>query len=470
MSPRRQTVPGTSGKPRLGRRGAAALGIRASSAPAPVRIVHFGLGNFHRAHQAWYTAHAPDAAGWGIAAFTGRHPAAARALAEQDGLYTLVERGPAADRIEVVTSLVEAIDGADVGRLLELFETAAIALVTTTVTEAGYRLLPDGAPDPGDDELTADLTMLRTATSTGASLRGLTPTTMLGRLLTGLEARRRQDLPPLAVVPCDNVPANGRYVQTGVLQAADTVSGELRDWTATHLSFVSTSVDRITPRVTSEDRDQLNAGLVWVDAAPIVTEPFHDWVLSGTFPAGRPGWEESGARYVEDIEPWERRKLWLLNGAHTLLSFAGLLVGHRTVADAIADPWLHCAVEQLWDDASRQLPAYLDLPAYRAALSERFFNARIEHQLTQIAEDGTHKLRLRIVPVCVAELDAGRLPAGGAFAVAAWIASDATRLSDPHRALAALSPALTGSGPPAEFAAAVQQGIAQLRARSAGVA
>lgn len=468
MSSRQQLVHGTtSGKPRLCRAGLAALGIRAPSAPAPVRIVHFGLGNFHRAHQAWYTARAPDAANWGIAAFTGRSPAAARELTEQDGLYTLVERGPSADRIEVVTSLVEAIDGADVGRLLELFETAAIALVTITVTEAGYRLLPDGSPDPGDDELMADLTMLRTATSTRASLRGLTPTTMLGRLLTGLEARRRHELPALAVVPCDNVPANGRFVQTGVLQAADTVSRELHDWAATNVSFVSTSVDRITPRVTSEDRDQLNASLGWVDVAPVVTEPFHDWVLSGTFPAGRPRWEESGARYVEDIGPWERRKLWLLNGAHTLLSFAGLLLGHRTVADAIADPWLHTAVQRLWDDASRQLPTNLDLQAYRAALSDRFFNSRIEYQLSQIAEDGTHKLRLRIVPVCVAELDAARVPTGGALAVAAWIASDAERLNDPHRALASLSPALTGS---AEFVATVQQGIAQLRSRSAAVA
>jgi fructuronate reductase len=454
-------------KPRLCRAGAAVLGIR--SQRAPTRIVHFGLGNFHRAHQAWYTAHAADAASWGIAAFTGRSPATARALAEQDGLYTLVERGPSADRIEVVTSLVETVDGADVGRLLDLFESAAIALVTITVTEVGYRLLPDGSPDPGDEELAADLTMLRTATATGASLRGLTPTTMLGRLLTGLEARRRQELPALAVVPCDNVPANGRYVQTGVLGAAHTVSPELHNWAAANVSFVSTSVDRITPSATPEDRRQLNAALDWVDAAPVVTEPFHDWILSGTFPMDRPRWEDAGARYVEDIEPWERRKLWLLNGAHTLLASAGLLLGHRTVAEAIADPWLRSAVELLWGDASRQLPTNLDLPAYCAALSERFSNPRIEHQLTQIAEDGTHKLRLRIVPVCVAELDAGRVPAGGALAVAAWVASDAARRADPHRALAALAPALTCSEQAAEFAAAVEQGIAQLRSRSSVV-
>jgi fructuronate reductase len=150
--------------------------------------------------------------------------------------------------------------------------------------------------------------------------------------------------------------------------------------------------------------------------------------------------------------------------------FAGLLLDHRTVAEAIADPWLRSAVELLWGDASRQLPTNLDPPAYCAALSERFSNSRVEHRLSQIAQDGTHKLRLRIVPVCVAELDAGRLPAGGALAVAAWVASDAERLADPHRALAALAPALTCSEQAAEFAAAVEQGIAQLRSRSAGVA
>jgi hypothetical protein len=162
--------------------------------------------------------------------------------------------------------------------------------------------------------------------------------------------------------------------------------------------------------VTPEDRDALNAALDWVDATPVVTEPFHDWILSGAFPAGRPRWENAGARYVEDIEPWERRKLWLLNGAHTLLAFGGLLLGRRTVAEAISDPWLRSAVELLWGDASRQLPTNLDLPAYCAALSERFSNSRIEHRLSQIAQDGTHKLRLRIVPVCVADLDAGRTP------------------------------------------------------------
>jgi fructuronate reductase len=218
------------------------------------------------------------------------------------------------------------------------------------------------------------------------------------------------------------------------------------------------------------DRESLNATLDWVDAAPVVTEPFHDWILSGTFPTGRPRWEDAGARYVEDIEPWERRKLWLLNGAHTLLGFAGLLLGHRTVAEAISDPWLRSAVERLWSDASRQLPTNLDLPAYCAALSERFSNSRIEHRLTQIAEDGTHKLQLRIVPVCVAELDAGRVPGGAALAVAAWLASDAARLADRDRALAALAPALTRSEQAAEFAAAVEQGIAQLRSRSAELA
>ena len=427
-----------------------------------MRIVHFGLGNFHRAHQAWYTAHAADAADWGIAALTGRRPDVARTLQSQGGLYTLVTRGVSQDRAEIVTSLVETIDGADIGRLIDRFEDPAVAVVTITVTEAGYRLQADGTPDPGDAELTADLGMVQAAAARRATLRELNPTTMLGRLLTGLEARRRRGCAGLAIVSCDNLPANGRLVRTGVLHATRTIGAELHDWATAQLSFVSTSVDRITPRIGDEERQALADRLDWSDASPVVTEPFHDWVLAGDFPAGRPRWEDAGARFVQDIEPWERRKLWLLNGAHTLLSLCGPLLGYRTVAQAINDPWLRSAVALLWDDAVGQLPSGLAPDEYRAALLERFENPRIEHRLAQIAEDSTQKLRLRIVPVCLADLHDGRVAQGGAFAIAAWILADQERLADPSRALAELEPDLAAD----EFTAAVHDSIAELRSRS----
>jgi fructuronate reductase len=405
----------------------------------PARIVHLGLGAFHRAHQAWYTAHAGNAREWGIAAFTGRSPAMADVLSGQDGLYTVIERSSTEDRNEVVSSLVEARDGANASRLAEKFASPDVALVTITVTEAGYRLRADGSPDTSDAALFQDLVTLRNAASSQAQLGGLSLTTMLGRLLAGLEARRRASGPGIAVVPCDNLPANGSLMARGTTQAAEFVSPALAEWVSRNVSFVSTSVDRITPRTTAADAERLNALQEWVDAAPVVTEPFRDWVLSGCFPAGRPAWEDAGARFVDDIEPWEHRKLWLLNGAHTLLSFGGLLRGHETIAQAIRDPALSAMVDMLWDEASAQLPAGLSLDSYRDALRERFLNSRIEHRLAQIAEDGTRKLSLRIVPVAEANLRAGRLPRAAAFAMACWIAYEPDRPGSLSAAIASLS-------------------------------
>ncbi len=437
----------------------ALLAARGIAAPRPpVRIVHLGLGAFHRAHQAWYTAHAGNAGSWGIAAFTGRSPAMAGVLSCQGGLYTLIERSPARDRREIVTSLAEARDGADVRRLASLLASPEVALVTITVTEAGYRLLTDGSPDGGDAALAADLAALRTAAASQLPPGNLGVTTMLGRLLAGLEARRRASGPAIAVVPCDNVPANGSLLSRGATLAAECVSPALAGWIAQHVSFVSTSVDRITPRVTAADMERLNVEEQWADAAPVVTEPFRDWVLSGSFPSGRPAWEDAGAQFVADIEPWERRKLWLLNGAHTLLSFGGPLRGHETIAQAMGDPALSAMVGMWWDEASAQLPAGLGIESYRAALRDRFLNSRIEHRLAQIAEDGTRKLALRIVPVAEAELAAGRLPRAAACAMACWIASRPGRPVSLAAAIGSVSPYLAARE---AFVAAVGDYLAQ---------
>ena len=130
----------------------------------------------------------------------------------------------------------------------------------------------------------------------------------------------------------------------------------LAAWIEANTSFVSTSVDRITPRTTGADLDAVEAACGYRDNSPVVAEPFHNWVLSGDFPAGRPRWEDAGAVFVADIEPYENRKLWLLNGAHSLLAYAGQLRGHTTVAQALADPLCRDAVERFWDAAEANLP------------------------------------------------------------------------------------------------------------------
>ncbi|HZL03215.1 MAG TPA: mannitol dehydrogenase family protein, partial [Cellulomonas sp.] len=337
---------------------------RSASAP-PVRHVHLGLGNFFRAHQAWYTEHAGDAAEWGIAAFTGRSPDLATALAAQDGLYTLVTRAADGDRFELVRSLSRPHAADDQAALLGYLADPEVRIVSTTVTEAGYVRRADGGLDVDRPEIVGDVATLRRDPI--ALVR-----TAPAKLVAGLAARRRAGVGGLTIVPCDNLPENGSAVARVLRDLAEMVDPGLATWMADHVSFVTTMVDRITPEPTAEDLATVEAQTGVHDRAPVVTEPFTEWVLSGPFAAGRPRWEDAGARFTDDIVPFEERKLWLLNGAHSMLAYAGSLRGHVTVADAMRDTTCRAWLEEWWDAASSHLtlpPA--DITAYRAALTER---------------------------------------------------------------------------------------------------
>ncbi|MGW3495997.1 mannitol dehydrogenase family protein [Streptomyces sp. NPDC001020] len=395
---------------------------------APVRIIHLGLGAFHRAHQAWYTHRADPEGQWGIAAFTGRRPDAARLLAAQDGLYSVIERSSTGDLVEVVGSIAAAHDGADQPRLRALGTAQETAVVTLTVTEAGYWLTAQGELDMAAPQVQQDLQVLRRG--------GDRLVTAVARLVDMLDARRRTGGGGVAVISCDNLPGNGTVTRRVVRRLAAEIDGELVEWLDAHVGFVSTSVDRITPRTTAADIGLASAQLGLRDTAAVVAEPFHSWVLSGRFPSGRPSWERAGAVFVDDVEPYERRKLWLLNGAHSLLAYTGLARGHDTVADAIRDPACRTAVENLWDAAARHLTDQrLAVPEYRRQLLMRFHNPRIAHHLTQIAMEGSTKLRARILPVVEAEQAAGRDLGPALRCVAAWSdhvlsAPDPTALPD----------------------------------------
>ena len=354
-----------------------------AGSPVP-RLVHLGLGNFFRAHQAWYTHHAPDSAEWRIAAFTGRSRGLTDALAGQECLYTLVTRAGDRDRFELVGSLGSVHAAVDEEPWLRCLRAPEVAAVTITITEAGYR---DGPA--------------------------------LGRLLAGLAARRDADAGPLALVPCDNMPGNGALLQRLLLQRAEP---RLAAWLADSVSTVTTVVDRITPRTEAADLLVVARETGFADRAPVVTEPFAEWILSGAFPGGRPRWEEAGATFTGEIAPYEERKLWLLNGAHSLLAYAGSALGHSTVSEAVSDETCRGWVEQWWDEASPyvRLPD-ADVSAYRAALAERWENPRIRHRLAQIAVDGSQKLPVRILPVLRREREAGRVPEAATRALAAWV-------------------------------------------------
>jgi fructuronate reductase len=443
----------------------------------PVRLVHLGLGNFFRAHQAWYTDRAPDAEDWGIAAFTGRRAELAETLTAQEGLYTLITRAASGDKFDVLSSISRAHAGADHEAWLRYLASPGVRTVTITVTEAGYVRGADGGLDRDRPQVQDDVEALR---------RDLTATvsTAPGRLVAGCAARRRSDGGPLTVVSCDNLPGNGAVVARVVRDLAELVERGLADWIAGSVSYVTTMVDRITPRTTPEDLRTVAEATGLHDSCPVGTEPFSEWVLSGSFPGGRPGWDAAGATITDDIEPYEHRKLWLLNGGHSLLAYAGSILGHQTVAEAVADETCRGWLEEWWSEASRYLSLpEADIAAYRDALLDRFANPRMHHRLAQIAADGSQKLPIRVLPTVRQERATGRLPSGATRVLAAWVChlrGAGAPVSDAHadqvvpladgplpqavpRVLGALDPALADDG---ELIAAVVAHVERLASPS----
>ena len=384
-----------------------------------MRLVHLGLGNFFRAHQAWYTTNASDKSEWGIAAFTGRSTqrshARVAALRSQDGLYTLITRAADGDRFQVVRSLTRIHCADEHAAWLGYLADPQVQVITTTVTEAGYLRGPDGGLDVNRPEVKADIDALRADVM--APVR-----TAPARLVAGFAARRYAAAGPLTVVPCDNLPGNGPAVAQVVGDLAELVDPELLGWIRDNVLYATTMVDRITPEPTAEDMVGAQAATGVHDRAAVVTEPFSEWVISGDFAAGRPSWEDAGATFTTDDAPFENRKLWMLNGGHSLLAYAGSIRGHVTVADAMGDPTCRRWLDEWWVASSRHLslPA-AENDAYSAALVERFANPRMQHRLDQIAWDGSLKLPIRVLPTVRNELAAGRLSAAVVRPLAAWV-------------------------------------------------
>ena len=380
---------------------------------APVKTVHLGLGNFFRAHSAWYTEHCGD--DWGIAAFSGRTDTHVAELRSQDCLYTLVQQGREVTS-EVISALVAVHPGHDLAAWRGYFASPEVQIVTSTITEAGYVRDGSGRLDLANPAVIADIAALQADPQAGVV------TTAPGKFVAGLMARRAAGAGPITFVPCDNIIDSGALVRSVVRALAEQVDPSLLNWLEEHVSYVTSMVDRITPRPTEADLEAVARLTGVTDAAPVVTEPFSEWVLMGDFAGQRPAWEKAGATIVDDIVPFEHRKLWLLNGSHSLMAYAAPLLGCATVGEAIAHPVVPGWVEQRWDAAAPHLPLPADqISAYRAALVERFENPSIRHLLAQIAADGSIKIPIRFGPVLRRQIEQGPLPEGATRPVAAWV-------------------------------------------------
>jgi len=380
----------------------------------PVRIVHLGLGNFFRAHQAWYTDLAPDAAEWGIAAFAGRSIGIGADLQQQDNLYTLVTVGPEGNEYRTIGSLAATHSGTDIAALLDYLADPQVSIVTMTITEAGYVRDERGELDADNADVQADVAAIKEGNL--ESVR-----TAPGKLVAGMVRRSAAGAGPITLISCDNVPDNGAMLEEVMRGLAELAAPEVSVFLDEQVGFVTTMVDRITPRASAETKQAVLDELGIDDRAAIATEPFSEWVLAGEFKGPRPAWDAAGANFVDDVVPHELRKLWLLNGAHSLMAYGATIKGYDTVSEAIADPVIRGWVDEWWDVAQRQLPLEEKVVVdYRAALLERFSNPRMRDQLSRIAADGSQKIPIRIVPALVADREAGNSPLGAERAVAAW--------------------------------------------------
>ena len=402
----------------LRRAGGSARPALAAERPA-VGIVHLGIGAFHRAHQAVYTAAAMERAGgdWGILGVAQRRPAAVDALGPQEGLFSVLERGPERDDVTVVASVRDVLLAPrEPDRLADALADPRVHVVTLTVTEKGYpRDRATGGLAVDDLEVASDLA-------------GGAPRTAVGQLARAIALRAAAgEAGPLTVVSCDNLPRNGavleRLVRDFLARLPDREGGYALGWLDRHARFPSTMVDRVVPATTPEDREEAARRLGLEDRGTVVAEPFSQWVIEDAFAGPRPAWDTAGALLVADAGPHEAVKLRLLNGTHSMLAYVGGLAGARTVAAAWGDPAVAEAGERLGtEDLEPTLPKApgIDLAAYRAELGHRWINPRIQHRLEQIGTDGSQKLPARLAEPARRRLEEGAPPRWIALVMAAW--------------------------------------------------
>ncbi len=390
-------------------------GIRRPTGTRPtVGVAHLGLGAFARAHLAEYTQDANERGeSWGIAGISLRRPDTRDALQRQDGLYTLAVLAPEGPRYRIIDTVREVLVAPEnrcavIARLAD----PAIRIVSLTVTEKGY------CHDPATGTLRFDHPDIVSDLAFPDQ-----PRSSIGVIVAGLAARRRSGLVPFTVMTCDNLPANGEVLRRLVLALAERHDPRLADWIAENGAFPSTMVDRIVPATTATDITTTASALGLRDAAPVMAEPFRQWVITDTFTCGRPAWEHAGAQLVDDVAPFEFMKLRLLNGAHSTLAYLGYLAGHETVATASADPLLARMLERLWVEIIPTVPPPpgVDLQAYVQALLARFRNPAIRHRTAQIAMDGSQKLPQRLLATIRDRLARGQSIDTLALGVAGWM-------------------------------------------------
>lgn len=379
---------------------------------AGIGIVHFGPGAFTRAHQAVYTEDAIARSGgdWAICAVSLNSPRAKKQLRPQDGLYTLAIRDQKAS-YRVIGAVREVLfAGDDRIDVMSRLRAPSTKFITLTITEKGYALDGAGQLDLGNEMIRADIA------------DPSKPRSAMGFILLAAEQRLISDIPPFTVMSCDNLPDNGHRLRDACVALA---KAQGKATLARHIRravrFPRTMVDAITPATDEVVLDAVSYALGLRDEAAVQRESFAQWVIEDDLPEERPDWVGAGATITDDIQGFENSKLRILNGAHSTLTYLGLLAGRTSVVEAAGDPLLRGFVDGLIREEtipSFDAPEGLSPTLYWDVTLARFDNPHIIHKLEQISHDGSQKIPARILPVIAAHgSDAKR----AAFVAAGWI-------------------------------------------------
>src|SRR3954451_13533649 len=369
-------------------------------------IVHFGVGGFHRAHQAMYLdrlMEAGEAYDWAICG-VGVMPFDLRMkeiMVGQDCLYTLVTKDPAAGwQPRVIGSMREYLYAPDDPEaVIEKLADPATRIVSLTVTEGGYNIHPvTGEFDARNPAVQADLAP------------GAGPTTSFGLITEALVRRRERGVAPFTVMSCDNIQGNGHVTRRVCTAFARLRDPDLGAWVEREVRFPNSMVDRITPVTTDADRAEVRERFGIEDRWRVVCEPFTQWVLEDAFSLGRPPYERAGVQVVSDVEPYELMKLRLLNASHQALGYFGYLAGYRLVHEAAQDPLFRAFLRGYMDEEATPTLAPVpgvDLDEYKQTLIERFSNPQVRDTIARLCADISDRIPKWLLPVVRGQLELG---------------------------------------------------------------
>lgn len=379
-------------------------------------ILHIGVGNFHRAHQAMYLNRLfemGEGLDWAIvgAGLMSYDKSMRDRLQGQNWLTTVVELDPDGLSAQVCASMIDFVD-IDPTVLITRLSDPDIKIVSLTITEGGYFVDPNtGGFDATHPDILADL---------HDSTR---PKTVFGVLVAALVQRKADGIAPFTIMSCDNLPENGHIARQAVVGYARAASPEAADWIASHVAFPNGMVDCITPATGDRERQLVAASFDLTDAAPVVCEPFRQWVLEDNFPSGRPALEKVGVEFVEDVAPYELMKLRILNGGHAAIAYPASLLGHHFVHDAMADPLIRAFLTKL--EVEEILPTVpgisgVNFMDYLDTIMERFSNSAVGDTIPRLCLDGSNRQPKFILPTIQDRLNQGQSITGLALEIALW--------------------------------------------------